>query len=70
MLCYRCNKQISETELFHIDHKQNWIYQPDPKKAFFDLDNIQCSHVHCNIAHRGKKFRFLKVFLGRLGVLK
>lgn len=45
--CYRCGGDLTREE-FSVDHKDNWSLAEDPVKAFFDLDNIAFSHLHCN----------------------
>ncbi len=46
--CYRCGGDLRRED-FSVDHKNVWIKQPDPKAAFFDLDNVAFSHHHCNM---------------------
>lgn len=51
--CFRCGEQL-ERENFSIDHKSNWSEAEDPKKAYFDLDNIAFSHHRCNAKHTSR----------------
>jgi hypothetical protein len=57
--CYRCGQKIKSVEELSIEHKVPWQSADDPKKAFFDLDNIAFSHLHCNTStgyrHTGVK---------------
>ena len=45
--CYRCGGELVRED-FSVDHKENWSEAADPVRAFFDLDNIAFSHIHCN----------------------
>lgn len=48
--CFQCSSEIeTETELT-IEHKIPWLDSEDPKKLFFDLDNVAFSHHSCNVA--------------------
>lgn len=46
--CYRCGKPILTVAEFSIEHKKGWRGAPDPKAAFYDLNNIAFSHLSCN----------------------
>lgn len=48
-VCYQCNKKIETEEEFSIEHKEPWLDSNDPKKLFFDLNNISFSHLSCNV---------------------
>lgn len=48
--CYRCKLRIDNIKDLSIEHKQSWQRSNDPKKAFYDLDNIAFSHLECNSA--------------------
>ena len=48
LTCYQCSKVILSVEDLSIEHKQPWQQSPDPRAAFFDLDNIAFSHLRCN----------------------
>lgn len=62
-LCYRCGNEVLDTDLFHIDHIESWLTAEDPRKHFFDLENIRISHADCNnfhgyiLANRGKRIK-------------
>lgn len=46
--CFQCGEIIETIEEFSIDHKVPWLDSKDPKKLFFDLENIAFSHIKCN----------------------
>ena len=52
--CHRCGKELTRED-FSVDHKDVWSIAENPVEAFFDLDNIAFSHLHCNTAHKGYK---------------
>lgn len=45
--CHRCGGELTR-DTFSVDHIENWSKSDSPVEAFFDLDNIAFSHVHCN----------------------
>ena len=45
--CHRCGGEMTR-ESFSVEHIVPWMQTDDPKKMFFDLDNIAFSHAHCN----------------------
>lgn len=47
--CYRCSADITSIDEFTIEHKKGWLRSGDPKRYFFDLDNIAFSHLICNV---------------------
>lgn len=49
--CYRCGKLLSR-DTFSVEHTTPWLDSSDPRKTFFDLDNIAFSHLACNSAAR------------------
>lgn len=49
--CYRCGEALTR-ETFSIEHKTPWLDSDDPVGLFFDLDNIDFSHIACNIKSR------------------
>ena len=51
--CFICNKEMTR-ETFSIEHKIPWVDSENPKKLFWDLNNISFSHLSCNIASRRK----------------
>jgi len=50
--CFRCGKLIEDINEFSIEHKRPWQREPEPKEAFFDIDNISFSHIKCNVDAR------------------
>ena len=55
-VCYRCGKKIIDIAKFSIEHKKGWRFAKNPRKTFFDLDNISFSHLNCNArAERGNR---------------
>jgi len=48
-VCFRCCNPISDIDDFSIEHKDSWQRAADPRRAFFDLDNISFSHFGCNV---------------------
>lgn len=46
--CYRCKEPITNIEDLSIEHKVPYLDSPNPKKLFFDLENIAFSHLICN----------------------
>jgi hypothetical protein len=47
--CYQCGKEIISIDDLSIEHKTPWLDSEDPKKLFFDPDNITYSHLSCNV---------------------
>ena len=45
--CYRCG-EIMTRETFSIEHKVPWLHSENPIELFFDLENIDFSHLKCN----------------------
>jgi hypothetical protein len=52
--CFRCGRHL-DRESFSVDHKKHWSTAEDPKAAFFDLDNVAFSHLHCNSGNTSRK---------------
>lgn len=50
-VCFRCHQKIEASDIT-IDHKVAWLHSDDPKKLFFDLENIGFSHSRCNSSNR------------------
>lgn len=48
-ICYQCGKVIETEEELSIEHKIPYLDSDDPKRLFFDLNNIAFSHLKCNI---------------------
>lgn len=46
--CYRCGKPIKAVDELSIEHKEPWLDSCDPAGRFFDLSNIDFSHLSCN----------------------
>ena len=44
--CYRCNKEIVSVDDLSIEHKKSWLNVD--ASLFWDLDNIDFSHLMCN----------------------
>lgn len=54
--CFRCGNVINSVEELSVEHKRAWLQEPDPKEAFFDLNNIAFSHLNpCNSGAGVKK---------------
>lgn len=47
-ICFQCGKEIQTIEELSIEHKEPWLDSDNPKKLFWDLDNIAFSHLKCN----------------------
>ena len=58
--CYRCGKYINNIENFTIEHKVSWQRSDNPRRDFFDMDNIAFSHSKCNSLSRAS-FSFRKI---------
>ena len=54
-VCYRCGQEILTVDEFSLDHKVAWRSAPDPEAAFFDLDNVAFSHLHCNCGSKKRE---------------
>ena len=50
--CCRCSKKIETVEELSIEHQTAWQSAPDPRAAFFNLDDIGFSHLRCNVDAR------------------
>lgn len=48
-ICYHCQVEITNVDLFSVEHKIPWLNSETPKELFFDLNNIAFSHLFCNI---------------------
>src|SRR5690242_5257396 len=48
-VCHRCSAPLC-LEDFSIEHVKPWLDSDDPVRLFFDLENIQFSHLKCNTA--------------------
>jgi len=48
--CFQCGAEIESEEELSVEHKIPWLDSDDPKRLFFDLDNIAFSHLSCNIS--------------------
>lgn len=49
--CYHCGLPMTRDN-FSIEHKSPWLDSEDPKGKFFEIDNIDFSHLNCNVAKR------------------
>lgn len=47
-ICYQCKQPIETVEELSIEHKIPWLDSEKPIELFFDLDNIDYSHLSCN----------------------
>ena len=47
-ICHHCKEKIESERELSIEHKIPWLDSENPKKRFFDLDNIAFSHLSCN----------------------
>ncbi len=54
--CFRCGKKIEDIKEFSIEHKIYWLHSKTPIQLFFDLDNIDFSHLKCNKEVQRKKY--------------
>ncbi len=50
-LCYRCKKPMTR-DTFSIEHIKPWLDSKDPIGLYFDLGNIDFSHITCNSGAR------------------
>jgi hypothetical protein len=48
-ICWQCGDSIGTFDEFSVEHKESWSCAEDPKKAYFDLENIAFSHLSCNV---------------------
>lgn len=48
-VCFRCGKPLTR-ESFTIDHIIPWMDSDSPTELYFDLGNIDYSHLECNSA--------------------
>ena len=46
--CHQCSESIRTVEELSVEHVIPWLGTDDPKKLFFDLNNIAFSHLSCN----------------------
>lgn len=67
--CFRCNMKIESLDDFSIEHKESWQNSDDPKKMYFDMENIAFSHHRCNCSAR-KQTRSVWTRSGFKGVIK
>lgn len=49
--CARCGARLVDPDDIALDHVVPWRNSQNPKKLFWDLDNVRFSHKHCNIEH-------------------
>lgn len=45
--CFRCGKEMT-SETVSIDHVQPWLHADNARDLYFDVANIDFSHVMCN----------------------
>jgi hypothetical protein len=58
-ICVRCGKKIEDVDDFTTEHITLWAKTADPRKFFYDFNNIAFSHTSCNYARDGSQ-RFYK----------
>lgn len=46
--CFQCGEPMTKDN-YSIEHKIPWLDSSDPKGLYFDLNNIDYSHLKCNI---------------------
>ncbi|QXL90327.1 hypothetical protein [Salmonella phage NINP13076] len=51
--CVKCGKPMTR-DTFSIEHIVPWLDSDDPRKNFFDVENIGYSHLSCNISDARK----------------
>lgn len=56
--CCKCGEPMSR-ETFSIEHVTPWLDSEDPAGLYFDLNNINFSHLSCNVADR-RQLKFAK----------
>jgi len=54
-LCHNCHKFV-EREDFSLEHIIPWMNSFDPKRFFYDVQNLTISHISCN----AKRLNFIK----------
>lgn len=70
-ICCRCNKRIENIDEFSIDHIVPWKESSDPKRMFYDINNIAYSHERCNYRNDGRqRFKIFNSKYGMRGVVK
>lgn len=42
-------EKIENIRDLSVEHREPWQSAENPKESFFDLDNIEFSHLNCNI---------------------
>lgn len=47
--CFQCKEKIDNVNDLSIEHKIPWLDSEDPKKLFYDVNNIAFSHLSCNV---------------------
>ena len=47
--CYRCGIDMNR-DTFSIEHKDAWMDSLDPVSSFFSIENIDYSHISCNVS--------------------
>ena len=48
-ICWQCGDRITKFDEFSVEHKESWSCAEEPKKAYFDIENIAFSHLSCNV---------------------
>ncbi len=47
-VCLHCGGELTR-DTFSVEHIKPWMHSDDPKKMYFDLENISFSHLKCNM---------------------
>jgi hypothetical protein len=68
-ICFRCKKKIKNIIDFSIEHKIAWQHSNNPKNTYFDMKNINFSHIVCNSSAR-KQTKSIANISGFKGVIK
>lgn len=55
--CFHCGEKIKDTSEMSIEHKKAWLHSENPKKLFFDIENIAFSHRSCNYSAGGVRLK-------------
>jgi len=58
-ICFHCKKEIEKITDLSIEHKIPWLDSENPIELFYDLNNIEFSHLHCNCSVARKPYKIL-----------
>jgi len=59
-ICFQCGEKINSKDELSVEHKIPYMYSEEPKKIYFDLDNIAFSHRKCNYGASRRSSEFKK----------